>query len=46
MQPEPPPAAEPADTQPPLTHQDVEHIFQSLPPDTFIGKERDEDNTA
>jgi hypothetical protein len=46
LQPEPlpPPPPEPQEPQPPLTHEDVENIYRSLPPDTYFGKERDEDD--
>jgi hypothetical protein len=45
LQPAPPPAEEQEDTKPPLFHEDVEHFFQLLPPDTYFGKERDEDDS-
>jgi hypothetical protein len=44
-EPAPPPPEEKEDPQPPLTHEDVERQFQSLPPDTFFGQEQDEDDT-
>lgn len=47
LQPEPlpPPPPEPPEPQPPLTHEDVEDIFQSLPPETYFGKVQDEDDS-
>ena len=42
---QPPPSEEPEDPQPPLTHEDVENIFHSLPPETYFGKEQDEDDS-
>jgi hypothetical protein len=47
LQPEPlpPPPPEPPEPQPPLTHEDVENLFRKLPPDTYFGKERDEDDS-
>jgi hypothetical protein len=45
LQPPPPTPPEPADTQPPLTHKDVENLFRKLPPETFFGQERDEEDS-
>jgi hypothetical protein len=44
-EPAPPPPPEPQEPQPPLTHGDVENIFHSLPPETYFGTERDEDDS-
>lgn len=44
QQPQAPPE-EQEDTKPPLTHEDVERHFQSLPPDTFFGQEQDEESS-
>jgi hypothetical protein len=46
LQAAPPPPEAPEETKPPLTHEDVENIFHSLPPDTYFGTERDEDDSA
>jgi hypothetical protein len=47
LQPEPPPPPEPEPPEPqlPLTHEDVENLFRKLPPETYFGKEQDEDDS-
>jgi hypothetical protein len=42
LQPAPQPPEQQGETKPPLSHEDVEQLFQSLPPEAFYGKERDE----